>query len=126
MKTHLLQITLFFLLSSPLLAQQINFNGTRVLYTTGNNLFVGQGTGALNNSTSSANTFVGNYSGYANTAGTANVFVGNAAGQSNSTGIQNTFVGNGAGYSNKEAGNNSFFGNYAGLSNTTGGNNTFL
>ncbi len=123
-------------------ATQYNINGSRVLSTSGTNLFAGVNVGLANttgtnnsffgsfagqsNTTGNENSFFGHQSGTLNTTGNGNSFFGNAAGQSNTTGNGNSFFGDFAGRFNSVGINNSFFGASAGQSNTTGGENSFF
>ncbi len=141
-KTLLITILLLVSVSARLVAQQINFNGARVMHTTGTyNTFLGYGTGQLNtganntflgsnaaveNTTGYENTFVGTFTGASNTTATNNAFLGSYSGYSNTTGNHNAFFGSSAGYSNKTGDGNAFFGREAGLANTTGSANVFV
>lgn len=74
----------------------------------------------------SANAFLGEKAGEANTSGGLNVLVGFSAGKSNTEGAFNAFLGGQAGFTNTTGACNSFFGANAGFSNTTGGFNVFV
>ncbi|MBX3295205.1 MAG: hypothetical protein KF762_05800 [Acidobacteria bacterium] len=100
-------------------------NSTRVFHATGaGNLFAGYGAG--DNNTASNNTFLGTFSGVANTSGTDNTFIGFRAGNLNTTGADNVFVGQDSGLSNTSGRDNSFFGRNAGRANTNGTGNSFF
>lgn len=118
----------------------ITVNNPNAIYKNGNNnTFVGHG-GYSN--TGSNNSFIGAFTGLANTAGDANTFFGASAGRSNTTGARNTFLGFEAGLSNtgglyctfvgwgagkvNTADDNSFFGVQAGLNHVTGFGNVFF
>ena len=89
------------------------------------NTYIGSAAGAMVNSNSLYNTFVGAGSGGLNTSGLSNSFFGYGSGYSNETGFSNTFIGVNSGYSNT-ASFNTFIGFAAGALNTTGTNNSFL
>jgi hypothetical protein len=90
----------------------------------GSNCFFGCAAGAANTS-GIGNTFVGFYSGVANTA-SSNSFLGYQSGLNNTSGNQNSFFGYSSGGSNTVGNENCFFGYYAGNLNTTGLNNCFF
>ena len=87
------------------------------------NLFLGSNVGGSN--TGSLNTFLGQFSGNANTSGSNNTFVGVDAGNQNQTGNDNTFVGAGAGFSNTSGSGNVFIGNFSGRFET-GSNKLYI
>lgn len=100
-------------------------NSTRVFHATGaGNLFAGYGAG--DNNTASNNTFLGTFSGVANTSGTDNTFVGRNSGNLNTTGRDNTFVGEQAGEGSTTGSFNSFFGAGAGNANQNGSYNSLF
>lgn len=96
----------------------------RMDISSGTNMFVGKDAGLL--STGNFNTFLGLYTGAANTTGESNTFIGLFSGFSNTTGLENTFIGAGAGLSNIDGNFNTFMGKDAGRSNTEGSDNTFV
>lgn len=104
---------------------QYNIGGSRVLSSSGGNLFAGLLAGNAN-TTGGSNAFVGNSSGSLNTAGSSNSFFGANAGLNSSTGGNNTFAGASSGSGNTIGANNSFFGTSAGQTNSIGSNNTIL
>jgi hypothetical protein len=70
--------------------------------TTGtDSVFVGYEAGQANNHTGIENSFLGSYSGNANTTGQRNTFIGYKAGYTNLIGSGNVFVGSMAGYNEK-------------------------
>ena len=108
-------------------ATQYNIGGSRVLSIKGNdNFFGGVNAGTNNNPvTGSGNTFVGSFSGNANTAGIYNSFFGTDAGRNNQADA-NSFFGRSSGYANISGASNSFFGLDSGRFNVAGSNNSFF
>lgn len=117
-------------------------NGTVVLSTPLDNLFIGPQAGA-NGGSGGANTYVGFYAGEDTTSGNDNTFMGADSGEdnssgyantfygiwsgiNNSTGSLNTFLGAGAGGYNSTGNGNIMVGSYAGGNNTNGSNNLYL
>ncbi len=94
--------------------------------STGNSVFIGNGSGLNDDYTSNRNTFLGDSSGLTNTTGFDNVFLGSKTGYSNSNGADNTFVGSGSGSSNTTGYDNVFLGSSTGTSNTSGHENVFI
>ena len=98
-------------------------NGSTILALSGTGgLVVGRLAGDFN--TGIGNVFVGDQTGYSNTAGAYNTFVGGAAGYPNTTGSYNTYIGGVAGRYGT-GNNNTALGYYSGY-NSTGSNNIFL
>lgn len=104
---------------------QFNIGGSRVLSVKGfDNFFGGLNAGANNNpATGSGNTFVGSFSGNANTAGIYNSFFGTDAGRNNQADA-NAFFGRSSGFANVSGASNSFFGLDSGRFNIAGSNNS--
>ncbi|MBS1797129.1 MAG: hypothetical protein JSS81_25100 [Acidobacteria bacterium] len=125
-------------------ASQYNIGGERVVYGSFGNLFLGiqAGVNMTNDSTNTANTFVGALAGQLSTVGGANVsigwqtgahnggddntFVGAAAGTTNTTGKYNTFLGRQSGAINLNGNYNSAAGWYSLFNNTSGVENSVL
>jgi hypothetical protein len=91
----------------------------------GNSIWIGSGTGRVDDLSSNQNVFIGYRAGYSNTTGADNIFLGFLAGYNNTTGYNNVFEGSQSGRSNTSGYNNFFQGAAAGYSNTTGVNNLF-
>ncbi|RLC19304.1 MAG: hypothetical protein DRH93_15690 [Deltaproteobacteria bacterium] len=89
------------------------------------NTFIGPYTGVAN-TTGIDNTFIGIDSGRRNNEGDSNTFIGKKAGEWNATGNSNTFVGAQAGERNALGHGNTFIGKEAGHQNETGSNNVFI
>ena len=92
----------------------------------GDNLFIGNQAGNVNNNSSFPNTYVGTRAGRLSTTGSDNAFFGTDAGRGNTTGSTNTFVGATAGYENTTGNWNTMVGTNAGNITTTGSLNTFV
>ena len=90
---------------------------------TNDNTFVGISVG--NNTTGSANTFVGLTAGLQNTSGEFNTFLGTSAGFGNNTGRDNTFLGVSAGQGNTDGILNVYLGRDA-ARNTNGNSNVIV
>jgi len=106
-------------------ASALRINCTPVLRNLGaNNLFVGDNAGNVN--TGIQNTFLGYFTGLANTTGSENTFSGDRAGVVNTTGSSNCFTGATSGFSNTTGNSNIFSGFESGYSNTTGSENVYI
>ena len=104
---------------------QYNIGTDRVLSTPANNTFVGRFTGTANTAGTS-NTFIGNNAGVANLSGSNNTLLGGGAGVANNSGNGNSFLGVNAGFGTTLGNANTFIGLTAGVANTTGSSNTMV
>jgi len=121
---------------------QLNINGLRSFTINGpfsgstfrlaTNTFLGEAAGVSTTPDPSVsvdagkrNTFLGSYSGSANTTGAYNTFVGAEAGRSNTSASRNTYFGTFAGLTNTSGVSNAYFGYNAGIV-STGSSNTFV
>jgi hypothetical protein len=97
------------------------------IHLTPDNTFIGKESG-INNTDGYGieNVFLGNQSGYTNTAGVYNIFIGAEAGYTNTLGYNNVFVGNSSGFANDTGYFNVFLGNYSGSSNVDGYSNIYI
>lgn len=101
-------------------------NNKKVLWVKGTaNLFVGNNAGSAN-TIGFSNSYLGFNSGTANLTGSQNTFVGAETGSANSIGSMNSFFGRRAGFGNVDGIENTFLGAYAGQANTDGNHNSFL
>lgn len=101
-------------------------NNKKVLWVKGTaNLFVGNNAGSAN-TIGSSNSYLGFNSGTANLSGSQNTFLGAETGSANLIGSMNSFVGRRAGFNNVDGIENTFIGAYAGQANTDGMHNSFL
>jgi hypothetical protein len=118
---------------------RITTKGQIEVFNTGNSVFLGENAGAADDLTSNNSTFIGYYSGSANTTGANNTAIGKNALKANTTSGNNTAVGSNSqalttGESNSSLGAHSLAANTTGVynvavgtnamtSNTTGGAN---
>jgi len=105
--------------------RSLSFEDEARIVPTGNNFFVGSGTGNVD-LTGTNNSFFGNNTGRSTTSGASNLFSGSSSGRENTTGASNLFVGSLSGFRNISGSNNAFVGNNTGLDNTIGGSNLFI
>ena len=103
---------------------QYNIAGTRTIFSSSGNMFVGNAAGESNTSGDN-NSFFGTLAGSENSTGSGNSYFGGSAGLS-SQGSNNTFVGGGVAFAQNVGSNNSFFGANAGVGNIEGSRNTLL
>ena len=100
-------------------------SGRIEILNTGSSVFIGAGAGANDDYDDNQNIFIGDSSGYSNTAGSNNIFQGYQSGYRNALGGGNIFQGYQSGYSNTNGYSNGFQGYQSGYSNITGNFNMF-
>lgn len=89
------------------------------------NIFIGDSTGAsMTSAGATSSVFIGDKAG-SKTNAQPNSFIGNFSGRANTTGVFNCFVGTLSGWINQGGSFNTFLGEYSGLDNVTGSNNVF-
>uniref|UniRef100_A0A2B4RLM8 UPF0403 protein n=1 Tax=Stylophora pistillata TaxID=50429 RepID=A0A2B4RLM8_STYPI len=102
----------------------LGYNAGASVKTGSSNVMMGHNSGTNGGNAQTKNVFIGNHSGYDNTADKS-VFIGSESGREN-TGAGNTFVGTLSGKNNTSGAGNTFFGYHSGKENTTGERNTYL